>query len=169
MIRKDLLLFRNFDSGSETIGMLYFKSDKLRFVHTLEDPYNEHKIPGSTRISAGQYEIKLIKEGRHYEEYCNHKNDEIAELTRKYGVMQLQNVPNFAGILIHIGNFNHNTSGCILVGNNVNNPSYEDGLITNSTSAYLYLIKNIFPFFNTGKLFITIKDNDREIQKLFKA
>src|SRR4030042_493684 len=149
----NLLLNRLFDSNSETIGILYFKTDKLRIVYVLEDPYNEQKIPGSTRIPAGHYEIKLRREGKHFDDYCKHKNDKIAELTRKYGIMHLQNVPNFEYILIHIGNFNTSTAGCLLVGNNVNNASYEDGLITNSTSAYLYLIQHLLPVFDKEQIF----------------
>lgn len=164
---KHILLNRLYDSNSETLGILYFKSDKLRYVYTIEDTYNEHKIPGSTRIPAGQYEIKLIKEGQHFIDYCKHKNDDIAALTLKYGIMQLQNVPNFTSILIHIGNLKQDTAGCPCVGNSSNNFSYEDGMITNSTSAYLYLIKHLFPMLAEDQMTITILDNDREIKKQF--
>jgi len=164
----NLLLVREYDSDSETIGKLYFKSDKLRYIYTLEDTYNNKKIPGSTRIPAGQYEITLRKDGKHYEKYINHKNDTIAKLTKQYGIMQLQNVPNFTGILIHIGNTKEDTAGCILTGNIANNLSYEDGMITNSIPAYAYLISHIYPIFDVDKVYISILDSDREIKKQFE-
>lgn len=49
-------------------------------------------------------------------------------------VPRLLNVPNFEGILIHIGNFLKDTSGCILVGESVSLTR-----LFNSTNAYLKL------------------------------
>jgi hypothetical protein len=163
----NLLLIREYDSGSETIGKIYFKTDKLRFVHTLEDTYNEHKIPGSTRIPPGQYELTLTKSGNFFEKYSEDDNKKIAEFTRKYGVMVLNNVPNFSSVMVHCGNFNKDSRGCLLVGDSVNNPSYSEGMITNSKIAYAYLISNIFPAFNTSKVILNILDSDREIKKQF--
>jgi hypothetical protein len=166
----NLLLKRLYDSGSATVGMLFFKSDKLRYVSTLEDTYNIDKIPGSTRIPAGQYEIKLRRQGKFFENYCKHENKKIAELTQKYGILHLQNVPNFEFVLIHTGNTNKDSSGCLLIGNNVDNFSIENGgLLTSSTAGYLYFIQHVFPMFDTNKIIqITILDTDRDIQEQFK-
>jgi len=167
----NLLLKRIYDSGSETEGMLFFKTDKLRYVRTLEDTYNADKIPGSTRIPAGQYEIKLRREGKFFEEYRKHDNKKISELTEKYGILHLQNVPNFEFVLIHIGNTNKDTKGCILVGNNVDNFSVENGgLLSSSTAGYEYFIKHVLPRFDTEKnIIITILDTDRDIQSQFNG
>lgn len=165
-----LLLIREYDSGIDTIGKLYFKADKLKYIHILEDSYNKEKVPGSTRIPAGQYEIKLRREGKTFDKYYNHQINEIAELTKRYGILHLQNVPNFTNILIHIGNTNIDTSGCLLVGHNINNNSKEPGYLSNSSSAYIYLFKHIAPVFDRGEqLFINILDFDRDIQNQFKV
>jgi len=51
---------------------------------------------------------------------------------KHYGMLELQNVPNFQYILIHIGNFEKDTEGCILVGEGANS----NHTITESTKAY---------------------------------
>lgn len=51
---------------------------------------------------------------------------------------RLLNVPNFEGILIHIGNFVKDTKGCILVGEKVNLMR-----LFNSTNAFLSLYKKL--------------------------
>jgi hypothetical protein len=165
-----LLVVRLYDSGIDTTGKLYFKSDKLRYVQTLEDSYNKEKVPGSTRIPAGQYEIKLRREGTHFEKYCNHSIPEIAELTKRYGILHLQNVPNFQYVLIHILNTALESQGCLGVGHNVNNNSKEPGYLTNSSLAYIYLFKHIAPVFDRQEqLFINILDFDRDVQNQFKG
>lgn len=165
-----LLLIREFDNSTDTIGKLYFKDYKniIRYVYTIEDSYNDIKIPGNTRISAGQYEITLRKEGGVFERYCRHKDIWIAENTKRYGLVWIRNVPNYEYILIHIGNTSKDSEGCILVGDQVNNTSYAAGFITDSTVAYKRLMNEIYPAFNRSeKLSITIIDHDKDIKRMF--
>ena len=164
----NLLLVREYDSGVATLGKLYYKTDKLRYVFTLEDTYNKIKIPGSTRIPAGQYQIKLRTTGSTYQKYCNHKNKIIADLTKKYGILHLQNVPNFEFVLIHIGNDSGDTEGCILTGDVASNFSKKPEMISQSTQAYIDLTRAVYPCFDTEEiLFINILDNDRSIENQF--
>jgi len=89
-----------------------------------------------TRIPAGVYSILLRKEGGHHARY-----------TKKYGSMHkgmlwLQDVPNFKWILIHTGNTDEHTAGCLLVGDSQeNNAIIKDGFIGKSVNAY----KRIYP------------------------
>ena len=58
------------------------------------------------------------------------------------GMLWLQDVPNFKWILIHCGNTDEHTAGCLLVGDSQeNNQIKKDGFIGKSGNAY----KRIYP------------------------
>lgn len=92
-----------------TIGILSIDDKFICF--TLEDVYRKIKIPKETRIQAGSYEIKLQTEGVKHKKY-------LLKYGEKYhkGMLTLQNVPNFAGVMIHIGQSHEDTEGCLLTG-----------------------------------------------------
>jgi hypothetical protein len=164
------LLNRLYDNGRDTIGILYYldSEEKLRYTFTLEDEYREIKIPGETRIPAGKYEIILRTEGRTYNKYCDHRNQKIRELTRKYGILQYKNIPGFKYILSHIGNDEDDTDGCILTGNKAHNNSRGRGYIEDSTEAYIYYVSAVYAGMDRGeRCYITIMDVDREIRRQF--
>jgi hypothetical protein len=83
------------------------------------------------------------------------------------GMLELQDVPNFKWILIHCGNTDENTAGCILVGDSqTSNLVQKDGFIGSSTNAY----KTIYPSLATaaakGELEIEIVDFDSKGTKV---
>ena len=58
------------------------------------------------------------------------------------GMLHIINVPNFEYILIHIGNTDEDTAGCLLVGNSQgSNLIQKEGFVGSSTDAY----KDIYP------------------------
>ena len=58
------------------------------------------------------------------------------------GMLHVLDVPNFEYILIHCGNTDEHTAGCLLVGDSQeNNQITKDGFIGKSTQAY----KRIYP------------------------
>jgi hypothetical protein len=122
-----LLLERFIHGTEETIGRLFIDGQQVCF--TLEDQHRTQKVKGDTRIPAGTYVIKLRKEGTHHLQYA--KKFPGMHL----GMLHLQNVPNFQYILIHIGNTDKDTEGCILLGSAYHS---KDGrhTITESTVAY---------------------------------
>jgi len=128
-------LYRIYDGGNSTLGMLFINKEFECF--TLEDEFRESKIPGETRIPSGKYFIKLRQYGGHHQRYSLkfphfHK-----------GMLQLINVPNFTDILIHIGNYERDTAGCLLVGEDailLDNGNYK---ILHSTASYIKLYKKI--------------------------
>jgi hypothetical protein len=164
------LLIRMYDNQHDTLGMLYFKDmqQNVRYVFTLEDEFRTVKVNKETRIPAGKYELRTRKEGGFYERYYNHKNQAIQRLTRKYGVIHITNVPNFKYVLIHIGNDEEDTSGCVLIGNKADNNSNKEGWIAESTNAYIIFASMLFSAMEKGsKAFISIIDQDRNVINQF--
>ena len=133
-----LKVLRFSSQEDSTSGLLFLEENsKLKFLcYTLEDEKRSLKVRGETRVPAGVYQIKLRTEGGHHERY-----------TKKYGSMHkgmlhIIDVPNFKWILIHTGNTDEHTAGCLLVGDSQeNNSLIKDGFIGKSTNAY----KRIYP------------------------
>ena len=127
-----------FSSGEDsTSGLLFDISNGREFLaYTLEDEYRDSKKYGETRIPAGTYKIQLRTVGGFHTKYS----------TRFYdihkGMLHIIDVPGFDFILIHCGNTDEHTHGCLLVGDTQNNNMVEeDGFIGRSTAAY----KRIYP------------------------
>ncbi len=126
-----------FSGGDETtLGLLFDVTEERKFLcFTLEDERREVKVRGETCVPAGEYRITLRTEGGHHTKYSSkypgmHK-----------GMLWVRDVPGFEFILIHVGNFDDDTEGCLLVGNGSNQNVTEEGSITASRSAY----KRIYP------------------------
>ncbi len=122
-----------FSSGEDsTSGLLFDVSNSREFLaYTLEDEYRDSKKYGETRIPAGTYKIQLRTVGGFHQKYS----------TRFYdihkGMLHVTDVPGFEYILIHCGNTDEHTHGCLLVGDTQNNNVVEeDGFIGRSTAAY---------------------------------
>ena len=92
-----LLLKRLHRTESSTIGELYV--DGVFECYTLEDIERDVKIKSETAISKGTYKVIVTMSNRF-----------------KRLLPLLMNVPDFQGVRIHSGNTNHDTEGCILVG-----------------------------------------------------
>lgn len=112
----NLQLRRIFKGDNYTIGRLYI--DGKYFSDTIEDTVRElppfcsdtsigkncscpQKIYGKTAIPSGEYKITM-------------------EYSPKFKriLPRLHNVPHFLGILIHSGNTEADSAGCIIVGKN---------------------------------------------------
>jgi hypothetical protein len=113
-----------------TNGLLFVNGVFEAF--TLEDEIRDVKVKGETAIPLGKYEIKLRTVGGFHTKY-----------TSKYGaafhkgMLELQNVPNFQYILIHTGNTDSHTAGCLLVGETQQDlDKGKDGFVGGSGDAY---------------------------------
>lgn len=151
----ELLVNRIKSNKNETLGELFI--DGVFQCFTLEDEARTIKVKGETRIPAGRYEIKLRMIGGKHAKYL--KN--FPHLHK--GMLWLQNVPSFEYILIHVGNEQKDTEGCLLVGKT---KSEVNGKITIGSSriAYTELYSKVAAELVAGrKVFITITDNDAAI------
>lgn len=86
-------------TDNSTIGELTI--DGKFECYTLEDIERYVKIKGETAIPKGTYKVIINQSNRF-----------------KRLLPLLIGVPNFEGVRIHAGNSNHDTEGCILVGQN---------------------------------------------------
>lgn len=126
-----------------TLGALFRKTmdnpkyqwDLQFLCFTLEDEYRTKKVYGETRIPAGTYEIKLRNGGGFHEKYKK-RYPKIHK-----GMLWLQDVPGFEYVLIHTGNKEDDTAGCLLVGDTSCQNITKKGFIGSSSAAY----KRIYP------------------------
>lgn len=129
-----LHLHRIYKGVDYTIGKLYV--DGKFFCNTLEDTdrgltkdmsieeIKKIKVYGRTAIPTGKYKVTLEVQSPKFSNYRQYK------FCDGY-LPRLVNVPGFDGILIHIGNTDEDSSGCILVGKNSSK-----GKVLNSTATF---------------------------------
>ena len=121
-----------------TNGLLFDVTTDRKFLcYTLEGEHRDEKVKHETRIPEGTYKVTLRKVGGFHGKYAS-----------KYGSMHkgmlwVRDVPGFEYILIHTGNTDEHTSGCLLVGDTQqqNITKSKSGFIGSSTDAY----KRIYP------------------------
>lgn len=120
----ELEVRRTYRGPKYTIGHLYI--DGKWFCNTLEDPDRgleqsmtlteilSKKFKGDTCIPYGKYRVSLdIVSGK----YSNIQKYPYTAMA-KGKMPRVINVPGFSGILIHAGNTQKDTEGCLLVGEN---------------------------------------------------
>ena len=112
-----------------TNGMLFING--IFECYTLEDQYQAVKVMHETCIPEGVYDVKFRKTGGFHAKYSErYKN-------AHYGMLHIQDVPNFTYILIHTGNTDEHTSGCLIVGESQQDLDIaDDGFIGSSAVAY---------------------------------
>lgn len=147
-----LLLKRIAKKEKYTIGKLYI--DNVYFCDTLEDTdrnlnssmttteISKIKIANKTAIPTGTYDVTLNVISPKYSKYTFYYQN-----ANKGRVPRLLNVKGFDGILIHCGNDEDDTSGCILLGENK-----VVGKVLNSQATF----KKFYPKLQAAKDKITI-------------
>ena len=120
----------------------------------LEDEYRADKVANETRIPAGRYKVDVRTEGGFHARYTAR----FPNFHR--GMLHVSDVPGFTFILIHIGNTDEDTAGCLLVGLNA---AVDDGelRVTSSKLAYQKLYPMVIDAAGQGELEIEYLDNDR--------
>ena len=150
----DIKVLREYDDENTTISRVFV--DGVPFCDGLEDEYREEKKHGETRIPAGRYKVTLRNKGGFHSRYSN-KFGNMHE-----GMLEISNVPNFEHVLIHVGNWETDTAGCLLVGVLSYKKAAEGNLmVTSSTVTYKRLYKKVIGSAKTDNLFIEYIDYDR--------
>jgi len=130
-----LTVVRTQFGADATNGLLFING--IFECFTLEDEVRDVKVHSETAIPLGEYEIKLRTIGGFHAKYT----DRYGAAFHK-GMLELQDVPNFQYILIHTGNTDQHTAGCLLVGETQQDVDKgKDGFIGGSGDAY----KKMYP------------------------
>ncbi|MAO66241.1 MAG: hypothetical protein CL666_14695 [Balneola sp.] len=152
-----LYLVRFSSGADDTLGILFLNGEA--FCFTLEDEWRSEKVAGETRIPDGEYEIEL----RQYGGFHNRYKERFGTKFHK-GMLELKHVPGFTDILIHCGNNEEHTAGCILVGDTVDINRDTNGYLGRSTEAYLALYEEVINAIQAGEdVEIIVTDDVTEI------
>lgn len=150
----NLRLERFLSDDDTTLGSLYVDTRWVCF--TCEDEFRPVKLAKETRISAGTYRLKLRAEGGFHERYLAKFGPQFHK-----GMIWLQDVPGYQWVLIHIGNTDEDTEGCLLVGAGAN-AVHGSLSISNSLAAYQKLYPLVRDALLRGEAVqLTIVDKDR--------
>ena len=151
-----LELKRLHDDGETTIGALYIDGVFNCFI--VEDQEQTKKVWGEMRIPNGTFDVSLRAEGGFHQRYKK-------KFGQKNGLLCVHNAPNwkiivddivFQYVLIHIGNTDDDTAGCLLPNETINSSTMRGA---GSTNAY----KRLYPIvekalLNGEKVKIKISD-----------
>lgn len=135
-----LVLDRSLDMDHATIGVLLNENKFEAF--TLEDEQRTKKVNGETRIPAGLYFIKFqkivtpktISYRNRYDWFSFH--------------LQIMNVPGFTNVYLHVGNYDTDTDGCVLLGLTAD---AELGTIGKSVKAFKSFYLKVAPILEKGE------------------
>lgn len=141
---------RYLSTPNATLGKLFI--DDVFECYTLEDEFRAVKVKKETRIPDGTYLIKLRTEGSHHIHYAQ-KFPDIHK-----GMLWLQNVPGFQFILIHIGNTEEDTEGCLLVGSDRDEKTMT---LQRSTVAYRKMYPKVADAIEKGEVWITVRNIEK--------
>ena len=145
----NLELKRIASGTDDTLGALYINGKFECF--TLEDEKRTIKVKGETRIPAGNYQIKF--------------REILSGKTKRYRKrytwftwhLHLQNVPGFKYVYIHIGNYEKDTDGCLLVGEQLLSNLSGRGAVLKSGPAFKRLYAKISEVLTRGEpVFINV-------------
>jgi hypothetical protein len=143
-----MMMIRNDESTISTVWI-----DGKFICFGLEDPFQEEKIYGQTRIPEGEYEINVRTHGGFHNRYLKDPR-----MKNHQGMLHIRDVPDFKHILIHVGNSNQDTKGCLLLGSGV---SLESMKISNSVKAYNKFYKLVIEAALDEELYINFYDEDK--------
>jgi len=125
-----LKLIRISSQEDSTNGILYINDEFA--CYTLEDEQRKIKVKHETAIPLGIYEIKFRTVGGFHTKYTSRYGAAFHK-----GMLELQSVPNYKYILIHTGNTDEHTAGCLLIGETQQDlDKGKDGFIGGSGDAY---------------------------------
>jgi len=138
---------RFFSDEENSHGVLAVVRPREDFVtcFSLEDEHRTVKVWGETRIAARRYRLgvnRLVAKPGDPKTFHQRYLRRFGPVFHR-GMIEILGVPNFTGVLIHIGNDDDDTGGCILTGE-----STSQGWVARSTDAY----KRIYPVIIEGIL-----------------
>ena len=139
--------------GDATLSLVHVNGGFVCFG--LEDEYRAKKVMGETRIPAGRYRMKLRTGSPMAKQYAARFPD------LHQGMLEILGVPGFTDILIHCGNTDDDTAGCLLVG--MGATAYRMNMsLVGSALAYRELYRRVVDDVAVAGAIIEFHDNDRK-------
>tara|TARA_Y100001935_G_scaffold238612_1_gene225397 strand:- start:87 stop:674 length:588 start_codon:yes stop_codon:yes gene_type:complete len=165
-VNLELLRFSSEENSTHGILSIVNDDGSKRFLsYTVEDPYRLKKIKHITRIGDGRYQIKFRAVGGFQSRYLKRYGKDF----HGAGMLELQDVKGYSGepykfVLIHCGNSSKSSSGCIILGDSVeNNQLKPDGWVSASRNNYLRTYPIIRDALLSGdEVWINIVDYDHK-------
>ena len=147
------LTLERFSTGPDsTLGLLFLDGAFQCFV--CEDESRKVKVPGKTRIPAGEYHIGVRIEGGFHAKYSQRFPD------WHKGMLELLDVPGFQWVLIHVGNTHEDTAGCLLVGAGAQAYPEGGGHVLASVAGYKALYAKVSDAALARRLVLEIVERD---------
>jgi len=143
---------RRVSSNNATLSLVSI--DGVEECYGIEDERRDVKVQGETRIPSGVYRVGLRLVGGFNSRYAD-KFDDFHE-----GMLHVLDVPGFEYILIHIGNYETNTEGCLCIGST---PMLDNKLnlsVGSSEAAYRKFYPKVIKAAKENNLTIEYIDND---------
>lgn len=156
MVTRELYMNRIFHDAETTQGALIDPSIKKMWGFIIEDQPQPKKVAKETRIPAGRYKLIINKT----------LTDKTKEYIAKYPWfkfhIQLENVPGFQGIYIHIGNNDKDTDGCLLMNHVIRNMGvYANTPGAESTECFKAFYLYFYPLLESGQdVYINVQDEN---------
>jgi len=148
-------VFRYSDNGDSTLSYILY--DGKLYAYGLEDEYRGEKVAGETRIGCGMYQLgikeeitpKTISYRNRYTWFDKH--------------IEVKDVENFTNVYVHVGNFEDNTDGCLLVGDCPNVNTLQRGAVLHSVTNFKRFYQFVYPLLRDNeKVYIEYIDQDRK-------
>lgn len=160
-----LLTVQRFSFKSDwTLGKLSVNNILDGF--TVEDEIREVKKHGETAIPYGTYSLSYRQSPKFSSTFVySDKHNIITEPKNKskypqvtdwknHDLIWIKDVPNFEYVLIHWGNTDNDTDGCLIVGSKIGVIEGQEGVV-DSRNYYKKLYCKIYPLIKQGKQTIT--------------
>ena len=144
MILVRVVRFFSDEENSHSVLAVVRPREDFVTCFSLEDEHRTVKVWGETRIPAGRYRLGVnrnVAASDRPETFHQRYTRRFGDWHR--GMIEILGVRTHTGVLIHIGNDDDDTAGCILPGE-----STSQGWVARSTDAY----KRIYPVIIEGIL-----------------
>jgi len=163
------LKIKRFDLEKDwTLGKLY--ENNTLTGYTVEDEVRNIKLKGETAIPLGRYKLASRYSPKFsYQYYWNGETNKLIfykdfNLLSKdekrafvpHSLIWILNIPNFQYVLIHWGNTDLDTEGCIIIGDKIGTIKGRSGVI-NSRRFYIDFYQRVYPELDNNS-FITLEN-----------
>lgn len=143
-------IIRVAQGNNSTLSHLYLNG--IFQCYLLEDKIKEVKIPKHTAIPTGEFKLTVNTWGGKNVDYKRILGD------MHKGMIEIDGLPNFDNVYIHIGNTTTDTAGCPLCGLGFLRAN-GDYIVTHSRDAYRIIYPKLLALANKAENKIIIENN----------